>query len=834
VPRRRSQPRSFLLPLLPRRRGVLFPNVAAPILVGRRTSVRAVDEATARGYDVAVVTQRDAALTDLRSEDIYPIATEAMINRALRLPDGTTQVWAQGQRRLRIDEIVFTEPYYQVRVTPIVEDDARPVATEALMRAVLALFEKVVQLSPTLPEDAYVMAMNIERPGWLADFVASSLELDDGEAQALLSTLDVGERLQRINIILARELDVLELQSRIHSQVQEEVDKSQREYFLREQLKAIQKELGEIDPQAREVANLREKVAAASMPQEVAEKAEEELRRLEQMPLAAPETGVIRGYVDWLVALPWTKRTQDNLDLKRAAEILDHNHYGLRRVKERVLEFMAVRSLAREKQRSPILCFVGPPGVGKTSLGRSIAEALGRKFARVSLGGIRDEAEIRGHRRTYVGAMPGRILHTMRSVGTVNPVFMLDEIDKVGTDFRGDPSSALLEALDPEQNTAFSDHYLDVSYDLSQVLFITTANMLDPIIPALRDRLEIIELSGYTEDEKLHIGRRFLVPKQVAENGLDTQAAVFSDAALRTIVREYTHEAGVRGLEREIGQVCRKVARRVAEGDARVVQLSPAGLKRYLGAQKAFWGMAEERDEVGVATGVARTEQGGDVLSVEVTLMPGKGNLILTGQLGEVMRESAQAALSYARSRAAELGLPLQDHERQDLHIHVPAGGVPKDGPSAGITIATALISVLTGRPIDRLVAMTGEITLRGRVLPVGGVKEKVLAAHRAGITTFVLPQKNRPDLDEVPASVRRGLTFVFARDMRDVLSTAFHGWHAERPVERQAARTPRARHTRPAAVPARPAGGRPRGVELPRVRPPAPADPRPTSQLPS
>jgi len=792
----------------------MFPNVAAPILVGRRSSVLAVDEATQRGLDMAVVTQRDPSLTDLEMGDLFPIATEAVINRALRLPDGTTQVWAQGQRRLQVLEIVATEPYYQVRVVPILEVDDGSVATEALMRAVLALFEKVVRLSPSLPEDAYVMAMNIDKPGWLADFVASALDLDDGEAQAVLSTLEPGERLQRVNIILARELDVLELQSRIHTKVQEEVDKSQREYFLREQLKAIQRELGEIDPQSREVAVVREKIEASGMPAEVSAKAEEELRRLEQMPLAAPETAVIRSYVDWLVALPWTKRTDDTLDLKHAAQILDRNHYGLPRVKERILEFMAVRSLAKERHRSPILCFVGAPGVGKTSLGRSIAEALGRKFARISLGGIRDEAEIRGHRRTYVGALPGRIIHTMRQVGTVNPVFMLDEIDKVGTDFRGDPSSALLEALDPEQNSGFSDHYLDVAYDLSQVLFITTANMLDPIIPALRDRLEVIELSGYVEDEKLNIARRFLVPRQIDENGLTPANLTFNDAALRRLIREYTHEAGVRGLEREIGQICRKVARQVAEGQTRLVHVGPGALGRFVGAQKYFWGMAEEHDEIGLATGVARTEMGGDILGIEVTLMPGKGNLILTGQLGEVMRESAQAALSFARSRSAELGISLVDAEKQDIHVHVPAGGIPKDGPSAGITIATALISALTQQPVDRQVAMTGEITLRGRVLPVGGIKDKVLAAHRAGIKTFVLPAKNEKDLDEVPQLVRRSLRFVFADEMRDVLRVAFPGWQPSRtagvsdPVELHAERTA-------VSVPSRIHGGPP-------VRPPA------------
>jgi ATP-dependent Lon protease len=834
-----ARSRSFELPLLPRRRGVLFPNTAGPILVGRRTSLRAVDEATSRGTAVAVVTQRDPSLTEITVDDIFPIATEAIINRALKLPDGTTQVWAQGQRRLRVEAITGTDPYYRVRVSPIREPSRTSVSIEALKRAVLALFEKCVRLSPALPDDAYVMALNIDRAGWLADFIASTMEVEDGDAEDILATIDPVERLRRVNIILARELDVLELQSKIHSQVQEEVDKSQREYFLREQMKAIQRELGEGDPQQREVAELREKVAASGMPPHAAKKAEEEVRRLEQMPLAAPETSVVRTYLDWLITLPWTAESQDRLDLRHAARVLDANHYGLPRVKERILEFMAVRRLTLTRPltpalspntgregdasfsshsieggagarahpapgtrhpalRGPILCFVGPPGVGKTSLGRSIAEALDRKFVRVSLGGVRDEAEIRGHRRTYVGSLPGRILHTMRQAGTVNPVFMLDEIDKVGMDFRGDPSAALLEALDPEQNHAFSDHYLDVPYDLSRVLFITTANQLDPIIPALRDRLEIIELSGYTEDDKLRIAEQFLVPRQLVEHGLDGERLTFSQGALRRLIREYTREAGVRNLERQIGAICRKVARRVAEAESegampgvdardrapgctsgaldgamRTVHVSASSLIRYLGAQKYFWGAAEERDEVGVATGVTWTEMGGDVLGVEVTLLPGKGTLLLTGQLGEVMRESAQAALSYARSRSAEFGIPPETFEKHDVHIHVPAGAVPKEGPSAGITIATALVSALMRRPVARDVAMTGEITLRGRVLPVGGLREKILAAHRAGIKTFVLPGKNRKDLDEVPAAVRRELRFVFADEMGQVLDAA-------------------------------------------------------------
>ncbi len=776
--------RSFELPLLPRRRGVLFPNTAGPILVGRHTSLRAVDESTSRGTPVAVVTQRDPSLTDLTIEDIFPIATEAIINRALKLPDGTTQVWAQGQRRLRVESITGADPYYRVRVTPIREPSRTSLATEALKRAVLALFEKCVRLSPSLPDDAYVMALNIDRPGWLADFIASTLEIEDTEAEQILLAVDPVERLRKVNIILARELDVLELQSKIHSQVQEEVDRSQREYFLREQMKAIQKELGDAGPLAREATELRAKVERVGMPEAAATKAEEEICRLEMMPAAAPEASAVRTYLDWLTALPWSARSQDNTDLRHAAAVLDANHYGLGRIKERILEFMAVRRLqmlAEERAprtgfRHPILCFVGPPGVGKTSLGRSIAEALGRRFVRMSLGGVRDEAEIRGHRRTYVGALPGRLLHTMRQAGTVNPVFVLDELDKLSADQRGDPASALLEALDPEQNRAFVDHYLDVPYDLSGVLFIATANQLGPVLPALRDRLEVIELAGYTEEEKLQIAMRFLAPRLLAEHGLDGERVTFSQGALRRVIREYTREAGVRNLERELSAICRKVARRVAEGNERAAHIAPAHLPRLLGPQRYAWGRAESRDEVGVATGVTWTEMGGDVLGVEVTLLPGKGNLLLTGQLGEVMRESAQAALSFARARAAEFGIPPETFERHDVHVHVPAGAVPKEGPSAGITIATALVSALMRRPVSREVAMTGEITLRGRVLPVGGLKEKILAAHRAGIKTFVLPEQNRKDLGDVPAAVRRDLRFVFAGEMTAVLGVALAG----------------------------------------------------------
>jgi len=768
-----SEEEELELPLLPRRDTVIFPHLVTQLIVIRQSSLRAIEEAIAHDRAIVVVARRDLEAAELTFDHLYSIGTEATIGRHLKMPDGTGTLWIHGQRRVRITRLVHDEPFFKVKVVPIEEATGKPPQTEALMRAVLALFEKSIKLSPTLPEDAYIAAMNIEEPGWLADFVASSLDLTLQKRQEILEALDPYDRLQRINILLARELDVLELQSKIHTQVQEEVDKSQREYFLREQLKAIQKELGDVDPLTREMNELKEKIASAGMPEAVMQKANEEVERLATMPPASPEVSVIRTYLDWLVTLPWDKETEDNLDIKQAAKVLDENHYGLTKVKERILEYMSVRKLSEGKLRSPILCFVGAPGTGKTSLGKSIAQALGRKFVRISLGGIRDEAEIRGHRRTYVGALPGRIIQTMRTAATINPLFMMDEIDKVGMDFRGDPSSALLEVLDPEQNFAFSDHYLDVPYNLSKVMFITTANVLDPILPALRDRMEVIELSGYTEEEKLGIAVQFLVPKQLSEHALTQDQLRFSTGALRRIIREYTREAGVRNLEREIGNICRKVARLVAEGERPPHLVTSQSLAKYLGPQKFFWGTAEEWDEIGVAMGVARTEMGGDILGVEVTLMEGRGNLTLTGQLGDVMRESAQAALSYARSKASEFGVDPKLFEKTDIHIHVPAGAVPKDGPSAGITIATALISALVRQPVHKEVAMTGEITLRGRVLPVGGLKEKVLAAHRAGIKTFVMPKKNEKDLGDIPANVRRDVRFDYVQQMDEVLATA-------------------------------------------------------------
>ena len=778
--KRKSSVRALVLPVLPVRNTVLFPHVVTPLFVDRDRSLRAIEESMGGERTLVVLAQRDPEIERPGPDDLFTIGTEAVVGRMLKMPDGSTSALVQGQRRVRVVGFDSDEPYLRLSVVPIEEAPSEGEEADALIRAVLGMYEKVVKLSRSIPDDHYVAAINIDQAGWLADFVVSDLELSVTDRQEILETLDPLERLHQASMFLARELDVLELQNKIHSQVQTEVDKNQREYFLREQLKAIQKELGEADAQGREIAKLREKLDLAGLPEEVRVKADEELERLAVMPTMSPEVGMVRSYLEWLGALPWSNATVDQLDIDRAARVLDQHHYGLQRIKERILEYMAVRKLAADRMRSPVICFVGPPGVGKTSLGKVIAQAIGRKFVRVSLGGVRDEAEIRGHRRTYIGALPGRVLQTMRTAGTVNPVFMLDEIDKLGTDFRGDPSAALLEVLDPEQNGGFSDHYLDVPYNLSKVMFVTTANILDPVPPALRDRMEVIELPGYVEDEKFEIARRFLVPRQTGEHGLTGSQLRFTEAAIRHIIREYTHEAGVRNLERQISTICRKVARKVATGDARRTTVSQRNLADLLGPPPYTHNLAEERDETGIATGVSWTPAGGDVMTVEVSLLEGKGQLVTTGQLGDVMKESAQAALSYARVRAADLGLAPRFYETMDVHIHVPAGAIPKDGPSAGITMATALVSGLTRRPSHREVAMTGEITLRGRVLPVGGIREKVVAAHRAGIKTFVLPRQNMKDLEEVPEDARRELTFVPVDMMDEVLTVALHPSTAE------------------------------------------------------
>ncbi len=678
---------------------VVFPDLVAPLFLGRDRSSRAIEAAEAMGVPLLVVAQRDPDATDPGLSDLYSIGTAVEIGRVLRMPDGSTTVLVQGVERVRIVELVDTEPYLRVRGIPLYEDERHDMASEALMRAVLALFEKVVELNPNLPEDAYVAAMNEKEPGNLADLLAHVLDIEVPQRQELLETLDANVRLQKLSIILGQELDVLELEDRIQTQVQQEVDKTQREYYLREQMRAIQTELGEGDESQHEVSELKEKLAKAGLPESLRAKVEKEIGKLAAMPPASPETTVIRNYVDWILDLPWQTTTEDNLDVPRAAKILEENHYGLPKVKERILEHIAVRKLAQEKMKSPILCFVGPPGTGKTSLGKSIAEALGRKFVRLSLGGVHDEAEIRGHRRTYIGSLPGRILQTMHTAGTINPLFMLDEIDKVGMDFRGDPSSALLEVLDPEQNHAFSDHYLEVPYDLSKVLFITTANILDPVPPALRDRLEVIEFPGYIEEEKLAIATQFLIPRQLDAHGLTPSQIRFSKAALQEIIREYTFEAGVRNLERAIANICRKIARRVAEGKPAPQRINPRLVVKFLGPPQFSEWLANETDEVGVANGLAWTEAGGDVMQIEVSVMDGKGALTLTGQLGEVMQEAAQAALTYARSHAGEFGLGGLDFDKVDLHIHVPEAAIPKDGPSAGVTMATALISALSAGP---------------------------------------------------------------------------------------------------------------------------------------
>ena len=758
-------------PVLALRDSVLFPHMVVPLLVGRQRSLRAVEAAMEGDRHLIAVAQRDETTEDPGTGDLYAVGTEMVIGRKLRMPDGTLSIWVQGRRRVTVKDYTQTDPYIAAEIVPLEEFSEEGLPTEALMRAVLALFEKVLKLSHNIPEDAYVAAMNAEEPGLLADLVTSVLDLGMDERQELLEIPDATRRLQKLSVELAAELDVLELESRIQFQVQEEIDKSQREYFLREQMRVIQSELGEADPQSQEVAELRTKIAETPFPEEARKSAEKELSRLSGMAPIAPETGVIRTYLDWLLALPWAEETTDNLDIIRAKQILDDTHYGLPKAKDRVLEHIAVYRLAASKMKNPILCFVGPPGTGKTSLGQSIASALERKFVRVSLGGIRDEAEIRGHRRTYVGALPGRIIQTMRRAGSSNPVFMLDEIDKLGVDFRGDPASALLEVLDPEQNHAFSDHYLEVPFDLSRVMFITTANRLDTIPPALMDRMEVIEFPGYMEYEKVQIARRFLMPRQIEQNGLKELA--FSEGAILSLIREYTSEAGVRNLEREIANICRKVARRLAEGKTVPKHIVQQSLARFLGPPPYTFGLAEEQDQVGVATGLAWTEAGGDTLSVEVSIMPGKGGVMLTGQLGEVMQESAQAAISYTRSRAEDLGFGEIDFDKIDVHIHLPEGAIPKDGPSAGVTMATALISALSGRAVHHEIAMTGEITLRGRILPIGGVREKILAAHRAGLKTMLLPTRNRQDMSEVPSRLRRQLNFVFVDSMDQVLPIA-------------------------------------------------------------
>jgi ATP-dependent Lon protease len=698
------------------------------------------------------------------------MGTAASIAKMLKMPDGSIRAFLQGISRIRLTELVQVEPYLRGRVERVEVAVERTPELEALMRTIVSLFQQVVALAPNLPDELAVASMNLPDPGSLADLVAAHVNLSLEESQEILETLDVQERMEKLTSFINRELEILELRGKIQSQVKTEVDKAQREFLLREQLKAIQEELGEVDERTVEVNELKAKIEEAALPAEARKEAERELDRLAKMPPQAAEYSTARTYLDWLTALPWARGTEDNLDVAQAQRMLDEDHYNLEKVKERILDYLAVRRLKAD-MRGPILCFVGPPGTGKTSVGQSIARALGRSFIRLSLGGIRDEAEIRGHRRTYVGALPGRIIQGIRRAGSNNPVFMLDEVDKIGLDFRGDPSAALLEVLDPEQNFAFSDHYLEVPFDLSKVMFVTTANLVDPIPPALRDRMEILELPGYTEIEKLHIAEKFLIPRQLKEHGLSRKMLKIGDDAILAMVRDYTREAGLRNLEREIGAICRKVARQVAQGAKRSTKITPDSLGGFLGHRKFRYELAEKADEVGVATGLAWTQSGGDVLFVEAILVPGKGGLTLTGHLGDIMQESARAALTYARSRAAALGAEGGFYAKNDVHIHVPAGAIPKDGPSAGITMAVALVSALTRRPVSRETGMTGEITLRGKILPVGGIKEKVLAAHRAGIKRLILPRDNERDLEDVPRHVKDKLEFAFVERIDEVLT---------------------------------------------------------------
>lgn len=780
------------LPILPLRGVVVYPQTVIPLTVGQPRSIKLVDEVVGGERLVGLVTARDPDLETPGPDDIYKVGTLASIHRLFRAPDGTIRMLVQGIARIEVDEITATEPYLKARVHALLEGVEESLEVEALTRNVVQMFTRLAELVPSIPGELITSALNVDDALQLAYAIATYVRIDLEEAQALLELESIEAKLRRLMSILSKELEVLELGRKIQTEAQSEMEKVQREYYLREQLKAIQRELGEGDEQAVEVDEFRQKIAESDMPDEARKEAERELDRLSKLPTAAAEYGVIRTYLDWLTSLPWNKRTEDNLDIAHAREVLDQDHYGLKDIKERILEYLAVRKLRldradeieteevtdmiRRERVGAILCFVGPPGVGKTSLGASIARAMNRKFTRMSLGGVRDEAEIRGFRRTYIGAMPGRLIQTLRRVESRNPIIMLDEIDKLGRDFRGDPASALLEVLDPEQNSEFRDHYLDVPFDLSEAIFITTANELDPIPGPLRDRMEIIQLSGYTEQEKIAIAQQYLVPRQIRENGLRAEEAELTDDALQILIRDYTREAGVRTLEREIGRALRKIVTRIAEGKTEKVNIDAKTVRELLG--KPRYGYREELEErtdhPGVATGLAWTPFGGDVLFIEATEFPsGKGGFQYTGHLGEVMQESARIALSYIRSKATDLGIDSAYFDKHEIHLHVPAGAVPKDGPSAGVTMAVALASLLTGQPVRSNVAMTGEITLRGQVLPVGGVKDKVLAAHRLGVDTVIIPKKNENDLDDLPEEIRSQLHFVLVDQIDSALDAA-------------------------------------------------------------
>ncbi|MDR3589910.1 MAG: endopeptidase La [Negativicutes bacterium] len=760
------------MPLLPLRGILVFPYMIIHLDVGREKSISALEESMVHDRLIMLATQREAQNDKPTPEDIFTVGTVVEIKQLVKLPGGTIRVLVEGLHRAEIISYAELEPFYMVEIKEYDKPETKTPEIEALTRTAVHQFEQWVKLSKKIPPETLVSVVMVEEPGRLTDLIASHLALKIEDKQSLLDAVDVKDRLERLCDILGREMEILELEKKINVRVRKQMEKTQKEYYLREQLKAIQKELGDKDDRTAEVDEYRQRLKEQEVPKEVAEKINKEIERLEKMPPMVAESAVIRTYLDWLLALPWSKETADSLDITIAEQILEEDHYGLDKVKERILEYLSIRKLT-QKMKGPILCLVGPPGVGKTSLARSIARSMERKFVRVSLGGVRDEAEVRGHRRTYVGALPGRIIQGMRTAGSRNPVFLLDEIDKMSSDFRGDPSAALLEVLDPEQNNSFSDHYIEVPFDLSRVLWVVTANVMHNIPRPLMDRMEIITIAGYTEEEKVQIAKRYLVPKQTRDHGLDNKNIIFSEGTIQKVIRDYTREAGVRNLERNIANLCRKAARQIVQDKRKVVKITAQNLHTFLGAPRFRHAQAERNKQVGVATGLAWTEVGGDVLAVEVTVMKGKGKLTLTGQLGEVMQESAQAGFSYIRSRAQELGVEPDFYERTDIHIHLPEGAIPKDGPSAGITMATAVASALTGRPIRNDIAMTGEITLRGRVLPVGGIKEKVLAAHRAGIKKIIMPKENKRDMDDIPVNVKRNLEFVLVEHMDEVLSTA-------------------------------------------------------------
>jgi ATP-dependent Lon protease len=774
------------LPVVALRNSVFFPRQVLPLSIGRESSLLGIEAATRDNSQVLIVSQRESTVDAPEPNDLYSIGTVARILKVFNLPDGSKSVLLQGLHRSRLLTFVQQEPYIRAATQRIDDEVVEGLNVEALVTSVKSAFHRIVELSPELSDEHLSIILNMDHPGGVADIASSLVSVPVREKQDILETLNVKTRLEKTHLMLGKLVQRLEIGSKIRSDVQEEINKNQREFYLREQMKAIQKELGE-DADNLEIKELRDRMEKAKLPEEARKTVEKELDRLSKMHASSAEYTVSRTYIEWLLDLPWSVSTQDNLDIAKAREVLERDHYGLEKVKKRILEYLAIRKLKND-MRGPILCFVGPPGVGKTSLGRSIANALGRKFVRISLGGVHDEAEIRGHRRTYIGALPGRIIQGIKKAGSNNPVFMLDEVDKIGMDFRGDPSSALLEVLDPEQNFSFSDHYIEVPFDLSKVLFIGTANMMEPIPPPLRDRMEIIEIPSYIEDEKLFIAKGFLIPKQRREHGLTEELIQFDDGALRKIISGYTREAGVRGLERRIADVCRGVAREVAEGKKELIQITEDLLTKYLGPQKFFPEVAERINKPGIATGLAWTPVGGDILFIEATKMKGKGNLILTGQLGDVMKESAQAALSYIAAQAERLGIDESFRQKFDIHVHVPAGATPKDGPSAGVTILTALTSLLTGRLVRNDLAMTGEITLRGAVLPVGGIKEKVLAAHRAGIKSIILPERNKLDLEEIPQQVVQSLQFHFVKEMDEVVSLALQP-HEDGPTDERSRR---------------------------------------------